>query len=726
MMKNMPKILCHKKMIVPGSIDKAVDPYGTLMACWLIEMALCLGWYRKTSIGRLPNIFIDEDFINFTGIHIPMRKDECDDMVPSQSFVSKLTDARAAKLLEKRLVELQAIPLSVDLPLFCNIEILGRLLGLSEADQTVLAFAVVLSAFDKFKTAFLALNETVSHDRIAKIIAAISGQPEIDIRKSLHEDSPLLSAGIIKVEPGSVDLERKIDLMERLGEILLQQHADEDVLVGQFLKPASPPTLDITDFPHLARDIDALSAYLGNAIQSREPGVNTLFYGPPGTGKTELVKVLAAKLGLDLFEISFSDDSGNPIKGNERLRAYNLCQKIVAHRPNTLLMFDEIEDVFENYGFLALLFGGDKKEMAKGGGKAWINRTLERNSTAAIWITNNQDIDSAYLRRFDYSVRFPIPPQAVRKEIARHHFGQFEPAERWLCGVAANEVASPAQLERAARVARIACNGDKTRALELVEQVLDRSATLLDQKRTPPRNVLRTGYDLGFINTDIDIQKVVAGLKRKPRGTFCFFGPAGTGKSELGRYLADEIGKPVLLRRASDILSMWVGESEKNIARMFDDARQQEAVLILDEADSFLADRRNARASWEVTQVNELLTQMEAFEGIFICTTNLMQKLDQASLRRFGFKVKFDFLKPDQRWDMFARELGRYGSDLDAASEWEPLVRRIDQLTPGDFAVVARQYELWSTVPTAGELYEQLHRECIAKGALGRSIGFTT
>jgi SpoVK/Ycf46/Vps4 family AAA+-type ATPase len=182
----------------------------------------------------------------------------------------------------------------------------------------------------------------------------------------------------------------------------------------------------------------------------------------------------------------------------------------------------------------------------------------------------------------------------------------------------------------------------------------------------------------------------------------------------------------VLLRRASDILSKWVGEAEKNIAQMFDDARQQEAVLILDEADSFLADRRNAHASWEVTQVNELLTQMEAFEGIFICTTNLMQKLDQASLRRFGFKVKFDFLTPDQRWDMFARELGRFGSDLEMVREWEPLVRRIDQLTPGDFAVVARQYELWGAAPTAGELYEQLHRECIAKGALGRSIGFTT
>jgi transitional endoplasmic reticulum ATPase len=95
-------------------------------------------------------------------------------------------------------------------------------------------------------------------------------------------------------------------------------------------------------------------------------------------------------------------------------------------------------------------------------------------------------------------------------------------------------------------------------------------------------------------------------------------------------------------------LDKYVGESEKNIADMFAVARQQNAVLVLDEADSFLADRRNAQRSWEVTQVNELLTQMEAFDGIFICTTNLMEKLDPASIRRFAFKVRFDPMTPDQ------------------------------------------------------------------------------
>jgi len=261
-------------------------------------------------------------------------------------------------------------------------------------------------------------------------------------------------------------------------------------------------------------------------------------------------------------------------------------------------------------------------------------------------------------------------------------------------------------------------------AKTLVEQALDRSVTLLGQKRLPNRNVLRTSYDLGFINTDLSVAKLVGAMKINPSGTFCFYGPAGTGKSELARYIADEIGRPLLLRRASDILNMYVGGTEKNIAKMFAEARQQEAVLVLDEADSFLADRRDAKQSWEVTQVNELLTQMEAFDGIFVCTTNLMGRLDQASLRRFTFKVKFDYLSSAQRWAMFLQELARMGCDMSQVNAWEKQVCGLDNLTPGDFAVVSRQVALFGETPTPSAVFEALHGECKAKGQVSHPMGF--
>jgi transitional endoplasmic reticulum ATPase len=273
-------------------------------------------------------------------------------------------------------------------------------------------------------------------------------------------------------------------------------------------------------------------------------------------------------------------------------------------------------------------------------------------------------------------------------------------------------------------VARVASSGDNLRAIELVEQTLDHSASLLGQKRLPARNIIRTTYNLEYLNTDVDIPGIIAGLKQRAHGTFCFHGVAGAGKSELARYIADEISKPLIIRRGSDILDKYVGESEKNIADMFAVARQQNAVLVLDEADSFLADRRNAQRSWEVTQVNELLTQMEAFDGIFICTTNLMEKLDPASIRRFAFKVRFDPMTPDQVWDMFRKELVRFGGDdvIDAAREHQ--VRGLNSLTPGDFAVAARQFELWGTPATPDKFHDLLCKECEAKGAMARKIGF--
>ena len=138
------------------------------------------------------------------------------------------------------------------------------------------------------------------------------------------------------------------------------------------------------------------------------------------------------------------------------------------------------------------------------------------------------------------------------------------------------------------------------------------------------------------------------------------------------------LGKKVLFKRASDLQSMWVGECEKNIAAAFKEAADEEMVLIIDEGDSFLRNREHARASWEVSQVNEMLSQMEMITQPFFLTTNLIKDLDPASMRRFTFKAKFDFMQPDQSARLFAQYFG-----CEAPDE----IRRNDFLTPGDFAL---------------------------------------
>ncbi|EKD97306.1 MAG: hypothetical protein ACD_23C00975G0001, partial [uncultured bacterium] len=676
-------------------LSDSIDPYRPLLATWLLEMTLSLGWHKKNHKKSGSYILEDNSFSVITGISIETEDDlDMGDYINIDGKFMEHTDAACARILKSHLEKFRKQPIRDEMALLENICTIGRILGLSNAEMSIMCFAAVMETFPIFNAAISSVSIETSQRNLGSIIALISGQRNTEVMAGLQQGSALVSSGIVAVESSTMSLENKLSLLSGLGEVLLQRHENEDALIARFLKKAGMPSLTLQDFPHLAQDIKAIKNYLGGALKSMEPGSNILFYGAPGTGKTECVKSLADTLGVDLYEISFADGEGDPISGTDQLRAYNLCQRVLRSSNNAILMFDEIEDVFQGdeMGMSALFGLEGRRGKCRKSGKAWINRTLERNSTPAIWVTNDANIDPAYLRRFDYSVRFSIPPQQVRMSIARHHLEQFNPPEPWLARIASSEQVIPAQYERAAKVARLSSNGDMVQARLMVEQTLDRSASLLGQKMLPARNVLRTGYDLRFVNTSMSADKIIAGLSRKPRGTFCLYGPAGTGKSEFARHIADEIGKPIIIKRASDILSKWVGEAEQNIAEMFAEARQQETILVLDEADSFLADRRSSRNSWEVTQVNELLTQMEAFEGIFVCTTNLLEKLDQASLRRFAFKVKFDFLTAEQRWEMFKNELARLGGDIEAAGYWEQRVRGLEKLTPGDFSVAARQY----------------------------------
>jgi AAA+ superfamily predicted ATPase len=682
-------------------------------------MALLLEWHLPPKAGIWPDIFSDDDFLMLTGISDPNEMEDSED---GESVAGKPSVKNCRRILERQLTELQKIEVPERLALFDNIELLAELTGLSEADQCVLAFAAAMDLFASFKGAIGARREKTPDQLFCQILNKITGISEKEFRSAISSDGLLISTGLISMAKCVVDLDDKIELFQGLSPILLTPHLSSEELSGRFIKRASKPSLTLENFPHLKSDISVMRDYLSNVLEEKTMGVNILLHGKPGVGKTEFVQSLAAEIGANLYEIAFSDEDGDPIKGTARLRAFNFCQRLLARTSNAVLMFDEIEDVFPvDFGMFSFLVA----EGGKSGGKAWVNRTMERNPVPAIWISNRVGhIDRSYLRRFDYSIAFSVPPIAVRLNIAEYHLGRFDPPRAVIERIASNDEITPGQLDRAAKVAKIACGGDNFRAIQLIEQTLDRSTTLLGQKRTPCRSVLRTGYNLEFLNTDVDIASIVNGLNRRPSGTFCFFGAAGTGKTELARHIADEIGKPFIQKRASDIMSMWVGESEKNIAAMFTEAREQDAVLVLDEADSFLADRRDAVRSWETTQVNEMLTQMEAFEGIFICTTNLMEKLDQACLRRFAFKVEFKPLTSEQRWQMFRQELVRLGGSEESIEVWEARIRGLEKLTPGDFAVAAKQFELWEVKPTPGKLYEQLLKECEAKGVVRRPIGF--
>ena len=177
------------------------------------------------------------------------------------------------------------------------------------------------------------------------------------------------------------------------------------------------------------------------------------------------------------------------------------------------------------------------------------------------------------------------------------------------------------------------------------------------------------------------------------------------------------MGLDVLHRRASDLIGSFVEETEHNLAKSFADAKENKSLLIFDEADSFLRDRSMAMRSWEVTAVNEMLTRMESHPYPFICTTNLMDTLDPASLRRFSFKVKYDFLTPQQVVCAF---MSFFHVMIDKKD-----VEGLNKLTHGDFSLVKNKAEILGHPHDFYALREMLEAEQKLKhNAYGSGIGF--
>lgn len=203
---------------------------------------------------------------------------------------------------------------------------------------------------------------------------------------------------------------------------------------------------------------------------------------------------------------------------------------------------------------------------------------------------------------------------------------------------------------------------------------------------------INSSYNLSVLNTSIPAQEIVGMVQnaiandRKSHGKekgirILFYGLSGSGKTNLAHYIAESLGNGIITKNASDILGMFVGESEKNIAKAFEEAKEQKKILLFDEVDSFFRERSYASQSWEITLVNEFLTQMEKFEGIVICTTNLRNIMDKAMQRRFHIMVEFKALKNEGVESL----LGKYFPQFDFSEEDIRRISRFQSATPGDF-----------------------------------------
>ena len=625
--------------------------------------------------------------------------------------------------LQELLNENQELEPLLDSTLEENLDGLAEQVGLSDVEKTLLAFAVIHQTYKPLSECTDSFSD-LRADQVLVLLAVALDFTEAEVRKALSPDRLLQSSGLLILHRnlGPDSLRDKLELLTGLAERLMEPQSDAMDLLRGFFHEAPVSGLDCDDFAFMGEDVELLQQYLEPAVNKGFLGINILFYGVPGTGKTELARALAEALGFQLIEVAFDGHGETPLSGRQRLSAYQLCQSVLSSANDTLVLFDEVEDAFT----LDFPFGGSSFGE---GSKARINHMLENNPVPAIWICNSiDDIDEAYLRRFDHKVKFDTPPRRVRHTILRDQLEGLNVSDRWINQVAAHPAIAPAFVTRAAKVVTIAGTSGRKKTERQLERLLSSSLEAMGREaELINKTVSDLSYRLDVLNPDRDLTRLIEGIRQRGRGRFCLYGAPGTGKSEFARHTADATNRPLIVKRASDLLSKWVGETEKSIAAMFQEAEDNDAILLLDEADSFLRDRRGAHNSWEVTQVNELLTRMERYQGVFICSTNLMDDLDEASVRRFDMKIRFDWMKPNQAWTLFRQVIKDHQGRMPAKnSPWCDRLRQLDQLAPGDFATVVRRSSIMGDDLTPERLYTGLAEEAgFKKNRNGKSIGFT-
>ena len=615
-----------------------------------------------------------------------------------------------------------------------NLALLQECFGLSALEVQIIYAFYIYSKVSSYCNCLS--DDKLDYYEVCSLIGEVLQVSHTKVAKLLMADMPLRQLGLLDTGYADGRLE-----LESFAQSLMQEPLSRSEFVGSVARAMPASTLECHDFSYMQKDLDMLLDYCKNA---KNPSI--FLYGKPGVGKNEIAALLAKELNRELWEIHNLKNGKVEDKRYEQfVRAQAMLDK-----DRAMILLDECEDIFPT---LYALFFENKPS------KNTLNKMLESVKLPSIFLSNSANIDPAFLRRFDIVLEIHAPPQEKKQEILQKALqSQGIKVDSRIMRQMSESSLSQGVLLQACKVAKTLAKNRATQSpkerqkgiTDSLIQVLNEHLKLQGQPTIATKAPQALPHNMSLINASVDMQslcekiKNVCGAKDSNKLESSLdssdsaqgirilaYGMAGSGKSEFAKALAKELNKPIMLKRASDLLSMWLGGSEKNIAAAFREAEKRGAILVLDEVDSFLQDRSGAQRSWEVSQVNEMLTQMENFEGIFIATTNFMDTLDRASIRRFDMKVEFkplDCARLKQAFSLYAKHLGisDYAVFLESTSAKRAL-EKLENICFGDFALIARG-AAFAPLESAQELLEKLQEEARLKGlsAAGSSkrVGF--
>lgn len=600
---------------------------------------------------------------------------------------------------------------------------LGRLFGLSAAELRAVVICLAPELRRKYDRLYAYLQDDITRKRPSvELVLDLLGGDEAGRWRALRmfdDTAPLLRLGILRAVPdagspsGSTALARFLALDPRICRFLLGSGDLDDQLAGH-ARLDRPDAASVP--PEQAAELARLAERHGVLLD--RPGRSLVFalHGPEGTGKRELARHVCGALGLALLTVDLraADDLHGDVTEliraavrEARLQRAAVCLAGAGEpagddgRPPLAAIAGALRDI----GGLAFLTGGEPWRGGAVLGGAQVHQ-----------------------------VRLALPDVPRRAALWQHALaGHVAEPESW-----GNELASRFRLTPAAIAAAAAAAGRRSLAgarptaltlADLYAACREQSAGRLADLAVAIRPAC--GWDDLVLPADRieQLRDICAQVRhhdqvfgtwgfgaRGNRGTgltALFGGPPGTGKTMAAEVLAGDLGLDLYMVDLSGVVSKYVGETEKNLRRIFTEARSGNAILFFDEADALFGKRTevsDAHDRYANIETSYLLQQMEQYDGVVLLATNLRQNLDDAFTRRIRFIVEFPFpdagsraqiwrthfppaapVAPDIDVDVLAREFAVAGGTI------RNIVLNAAFLAADDGSVITRRHILHGT-----------------------------
>ena len=559
-----------------------------------------------------------------------------------------------------------------------NCSFIRSLMDLPKQTDSLVQFALLSQINQWLRALASSVHLQASHLSLNEIIKDITG---VNDEQFIHATARLNQYGFLPdVDFSSYDFGEIPKALIR--KLLTEKITSREMLVEPLLHPSPNAVFGLKDFPHVNTEL--LTRYLNAATQARSVGTSVLLYGDSGTGKTELSRALAKSCGRTLYEIrstalasNYADDEFNSrFPNKDRLRYLSLLNSLLTNKSNAMLLVDECEGLFEN---------ADSQYS-----KEHLQRFIEQNDIPCIWITNYvQSLEVSFIRRFKLAIDVPsLKPEEI-ESVTRSYFRGLGLSLVVRKQISQVENITPAIVANATHIAHT-IKAKNVDAEAVVNDVVEYSLRATEQWQDKLNYKGEIPFDVSYLNIkqpQVYLDDITYALKHNLPSRTLISGPPGTGKTAYAHYLAELNNRKLLRVKCSDVLSKWVGESERKIAELFQRAHTEEQVILLDEVDSLLSAREGLNAQHELQFVNEFLTQIECFTQPLFAATNFATKLDKAVLRRFDFKLDCQYLTSVQVLELY-KQVTRVKRLSESESE---TLLQLKYLTPGDFAILARR-----------------------------------